>query len=219
MSTARAPIRAPIHPRISNPQRARKRVQRKPELSQAVVELAAGANPLTLDDAKQRLRLNLEGSDADIDADIQRALDGGLQQVQQDSNRSLAVGRQLQQTQSRLVSPLPLFYPPARSVVSLEYYDLDNTLQAIDATKYNLIKFGTASCLLEIESQPSTYDRLDAVRVVFEAGYADAAAVPANLQLAILNRCEAFFQNDLEAAEQKALDDEYKRFIAATQVV
>lgn len=77
---------------------------------------------------------------------------------------------------------------PADQLVSASYRDADNTAQAFDHSQLLLHSSGGASWVeagAEV-SLPATFDREDAVTLTFEAGAADAAAVPDRIKVAVI---------------------------------
>ena len=171
--------------------------------------------PVTLAQVYAHLRLDPEGSPATHPDDVmlERHIATARAQVEQMTRRSLV--RQTLQLSCRNF-PIPetsawamswsqrsqatqavlLRRPPFVSVSAVTYYDGDNVLQTLDAGAY----YVTDERVPELRvtgSAPSTYDRPDAVRVAYVAGYepdgsppvtqADYAAnVPSQLKDAIL---------------------------------
>lgn len=89
------------------------------------------------------------------------------------------------------VIELPL--APLQTVVSVTYYDASDSQQTLAVSEYQVVAPAGERCargwieLKATKSWPSTYDRLDAVRVRFTAGYGTtAAAVPTLLRQAML---------------------------------
>lgn len=93
---------------------------------------------------------------------------------------------------------LLLLRPPLVQVLAVEYYDADNVLQVYDPASYYVTDDVVPELRLTTASAPpATYDRPDALRVTYVAGYAPAgsppttqedyaASVPKDLQAAIL---------------------------------
>ena len=80
---------------------------------------------------------------------------------------------------------------PVTSIDSIEYYDVDNEQQTVDAELYEA-DFSSDSRQPRIrpaygETWPTSYARYDAVTVTFKAGYGDAREdVPLGIRHAIL---------------------------------
>lgn len=85
---------------------------------------------------------------------------------------------------------------PLLSVISVQYIDEANALQAIASTDY-YVPHGTKKIFLtEDVSHPETANRQDAIQVTFDAGFgATADDVPANIQQALKLLTQHFFDN------------------------
>lgn len=67
---------------------------------------------------------------------------------------------------------IPLYYGPVQSVESVQYYDTSNALQTVDSADYYLTDEPVPQLrFLTTFSAPTVYDRPDAVRVTYVAGY------------------------------------------------
>lgn len=87
-----------------------------------------------------------------------------------------------------------------QSVTSIKYYDENNVQQTLDAnTYYHVIKDTILGRVVLRSGQtwPTTYDRPDAVEVVYVAGYGAAGLVPASLKAAVLMTAAHWFENAL----------------------
>ena len=121
----------------------------------------------------------------------------------------------------RVVSsePIRLHRPPLVAVDSVRYFDAENVLQTVDPSSY----YTTDEQVPELRFTssfvtPTVYDRPDAVRVQYRAGYpdagspeggsqADAAAnVPAPLKEAILMGVQLLY-DDLSPADRTAIEN------------
>jgi len=98
--------------------------------------------------------------------------------------------------------------PPLQSVTSIAYYDLDNTLQTLASTEY--LTYAQAHVgyvkLTALGSWPSTYERDDAVKATFVAGYGNAAAVPAPVKWAALLIAARLYANRGDGDDSKQAD-------------
>lgn len=76
--------------------------------------------------------------------------------------------------------PIEFTLPPMQSVTSITYYDEDNVEQTISASNYIVDAVSIPSRIMEAENYdwPSTYDKHNAVKVRFVAGYGAASSVP-----------------------------------------
>lgn len=85
-----------------------------------------------------------------------------------------------------------------QSVVSVEYYDEDGTLQTLDTADYNVITHGILGEVWPAfgTQWPVTQDRPDAIKVTFVAGYGDEAGdVPKPIWQAMMLLFGHFFEN------------------------
>lgn len=115
--------------------------------------------------------------------------------------------------------PIRLHRPPLVAVDSVRYFDAENVLQTVDPSSYYTtdeqvpeLRFTTSFVM------PTVYDRPDAVRVQYRAGYPDAgspeggsqvdaaANVPAPLKEAILMGVQLLY-DDLSPADRTAIEN------------
>lgn len=115
------------------------------------------------------------------------------------------------------VDRILLLRPPIIRVESVRYYDADNALQTVDAASY----YWTDDQVPELRfvssfSAPTVYDRPDAVRVDYVAGYTPsgspattqaeyAANVPLSLRNAVLIGVQLLYDN-LAPADRAAME-------------
>lgn len=165
-------------------------------------------------DAKAHLRVEHTADDTLI-AGLVSAVAGALEGRQGFLNRSLV-------TQS-WTWKLP-FFPigtelhlpmlPLRSVTSIKYYDQANVQQTLSADAYYVypgVELGYIK-LKDTGAWPSTYERDDAVEVVYETGYGAASALPPSIVAAaklMLTRLYAK-RGDEGASEHVSLTDTEK---------
>lgn len=83
-------------------------------------------------------------------------------------------------------SEIELPFTPVREVVSISYDDENGDLQTLDAADYYLDDASATPWIMAVGSWPSTLDGVNAVRVRFVAGYADAASVPSPIKASIV---------------------------------
>lgn len=130
---------------------------------------------ISLDDVKKNINVDTADDDAKILRLIQAAeayLDG----------RDGVTGRCYRPQVWKAFLPaftdcieLPL--PPTLSIVSIEYYDLNDALQTLATSYYRVIEGGSTGDRIipeESTTYPSTNTRPDAVQITFQAGYQDA---------------------------------------------
>src|SRR5690606_38428902 len=80
----------------------------------------------------------------------------------------------------RFANRLPLPVAPVSAVVSISYFDAGNVQQMLDPGVYELLADarGAYVALRPGQSWPATFRRVDAVSIIFTAGYGAAADVP-----------------------------------------
>jgi uncharacterized phiE125 gp8 family phage protein len=190
--------------------------------------------PVSLTDVYRHLRLDTEGSPETHpdDARLERHIETARKHVESMTRRAL-----IEQTirlsmasfpvtqdawaistvRNTLVRRIFLHRPPLISVTSVGYYDGDNALQTLATSDYYVtddqlpeLRFASAF------STPTLYDRPDALRVTYRAGYTPtgsppstqeeyAGGVPAGLKDAILIGVQLLY-DDLRPEDFKALE-------------
>lgn len=158
--------------------------------------------PVTLAEVRAHLRLDAEGSPAahPDDAMLQRHITAARQHVESMARRSLVqqvrrlslagfpgtidISRISDEKRRLYAAPdrLLLHRPPVLRVEAVRYYDGENVLQVLDPALY----YVTDEQVPELRFTSSfggatVYDRPDAVRIDYVAGYAPAGS-PATLQ-------------------------------------
>jgi uncharacterized phiE125 gp8 family phage protein len=99
-------------------------------------------------------------------------------------------------------------FPDVSAISSVTYFDEANASQTLASSNYELVnrRDGARLLLAEGGSYPSTYDRADAVKVTFVAGFGNAAAVPAALKAAMLLHIGVMFEGRSEGDLPPAYD-------------
>lgn len=145
------------------------------------------ALPLTLSEVKAHLRVDHSDEDTSIQIYVEAAtayVDGysGI------LGRALVTQTWRQDACSWPTDRLRLPLAPVQSITSIQYYDANNVLQTLSAGNYSLLEDARSpyAAWLSTASLPSVYDREDAIRVTFVAGYGAASAVPAAIRAALL---------------------------------
>lgn len=190
------------------------------------VVTAPTLKPFTLNRLYQQLRLDVQGSPQEHDDDdtlnalmdvaragceniIKRSL---LPQTLRLSMQSFPVSsdtyaRWDRQAQPEPVRAIKLYRPPVIAVSHVKYYDSSNVLQTLDASSY----FVTDDQVPELKfvsgfTAPSVYDRPDAVRVEYTAGYANAALIPEPLQQWMLLQIGTMYESRQSVTEAKVME-------------
>ena len=153
------------------------------------------ATPVTLDEAKAWAFIDFDDDDALIMSMIVAAtgfFDG----------YSGVLGRALMPQVWLLEFPLfcsqmRLPLSPVIGVQSVKYYDVDNAEQTLSSDVYGVYEdpLGPVVELLSGQSWPASFDKTNAVKITFVAGYADAAAVPAQIKTAIKMLVAGMYDN------------------------
>lgn len=166
-----------------------------------ILTLTGAPDPLiTTADAKAHLRVDTSDDDTYIDSLVSVAsamMDGPNGMV----GKAIAT-QQWTLKQGPMIGTEPLNLPvlPFRDVVSIAYYDENNTLQTLatpEAIGAVFTTFGNEDWgqIAPVTIWPAMYQRADALTVVFHAGYGDPADCPANLRHAALLLIGHWYQN------------------------
>lgn len=149
--------------------------------------------PVELATAKLHCRVDASDEDTLLTALITAA----TEMAEQKTGRAL-----MTQTWSMALGAFPEYVEltrvPVQSITSVKYYDTAGVQQTLSNTLYSLAQddFGFARIYSVPGSVwPDTYERNDAVEVVYVAGYANAAAVPESIKQWILLMISTMFDN------------------------
>ena len=149
---------------------------------------APAEQPVSLSDAKLHLRVDHSDDDTLITALISaatEALDGW----------SGVLGRcVITQTWKLVLSGfcsgriIRLPFPDVVEDIVVKYFDAGEIEQTFPSTAYQVLEDASGSFvwLKSGEAWPTTFDRLDAVSIEFDAGFGDASSTPAPIKAAIL---------------------------------
>lgn len=163
---------------------------------------------LSLAELKQHLRIDHAYEDATVDLYrfvAMQALDG------RDGYLNRAVCTQTWQWElpefpygRELHFPLP----PLQSVTSIQYYDADNALQTFDAANYLVHSSAHVGYVKLIPSAawPATYERDNAVKVTFVAGYGAPRDVPHPIKAAAKLLAARLYANRGDGDDSKNAD-------------
>lgn len=148
------------------------------------------AEPITLAEAKLHLRVD----HADEDAYITGLITSARLMCEQRTGKTLissgwtAYGDEFTDT-------LELPNPTVTSVASISYVDVNGTTQTLDASTYRVDVISDPARIKPVTEWPETDDRMNAVTVVYTAGYANANAVPAPLKQWMLLAIGDMYEN------------------------
>lgn len=141
--------------------------------------------PVTLEEAKRHLRVDLDLTDDDLQIEMM------IQAAREDAEAFLR-GSIMPQGWTGYLDRFPtedeiaLPFPPLAGVTSITYVDGDGVTQTLSADIYAVDLPGKRVYLKYGQSWPSTRCQRNAVTIVFTAGHADAASVPARIKQAML---------------------------------
>lgn len=141
--------------------------------------------PVTLAEAKLHLRA---GDDTAEDAMITSLITAARQACEERLGRSL-LPQTWQLTLDQFPEALELRRGPVRSITSIKFLDPDGVLQTLDPADYQLDTADpwVAYVVPALDTDwPDTQENINAVRVQYVAGYADAASVPGPVKSWIL---------------------------------
>jgi len=148
------------------------------------VTAAAGAEPVSLAEAKAHLRV----LHADEDALITRYVKAATSHLEGITGRAL-ITRTLKLSCDAFPSDaregLPLRMPPVGAITEIRYFDFDGVQQTLDAGDYYLVRsvIGAAVLLKPGKVWPQAQSRKRAVSITYTAGYAAATNdLPAALE-------------------------------------
>jgi len=89
---------------------------------------------------------------------------------------------------------------PFVSIVSVKYYDANNALQTLVADTDYIVS-STNPAIIQFLSDFVLYDRPDALQIRFNAGYANAAAVPALIKASIILIAGKMYESPIDSVE------------------
>lgn len=149
--------------------------------------------PVSLDEAKDHLRVE----HFDDDTLIQRLVDTAIAYV--DARGVLAramISQTWAQTGYGWSGRVDLTLTPVQSLSAVKYFDTDNAEQTATLSDFRLIGGALNSYVEPVGSWPQTFDRPDALKLEYVAGYGDAASdVPETIRNAILMLAGHWYEN------------------------
>jgi uncharacterized phiE125 gp8 family phage protein len=176
-----------------------------------------------LADVYEHLRLDTEGSPAThpLDSMLERYIRTATDQAEKIARRSF-VQQSLRMTTAAFPAAgkgLELLRPPLIRVESVSYYDADNALNVLSASDWYVTDDRVPQLRMVTNfGTPTLYDRPDAVRIDYVAGYTPSGSpsvtqedyagnVPDNIKDAVLLGVQLLFDNltpDERAATERA---------------
>ena len=160
-----------------------------------VTVITPAAPVVSLQEAKQHLRIDHDDEDAVIEMLVQSATDW-LDRAW--LNRSVGAQTLELRQDSFYAEPQKMPFGPVRSIVSISYLDNIGAEQTLSPWYYELLSNGSLS-LSYGASWPSVRSFSDAVRIVYEAGY---ETVPPVIKTGILLIVGYLYNNREASADQ-----------------
>lgn len=153
----------------------------------------AGSEPITLAEAKAHLRVTATDED-----DLITALITVARQPAEDRTQRSFLTQVWEKRLDAFPSGIELPRGPVASVTWVKYLDEDGTLQTLSSADYQLDDTSEYTAWLVPAygvEWPATRDDINAVRVRYEAGWTDAADIPAAIRHWMLAAIGALFED------------------------
>jgi uncharacterized phiE125 gp8 family phage protein len=162
--------------------------------TQYKVTTAPATEPISLSEAKSQCRI--ESSFTDDDTWLNTAIQVVREQAEGLTNRAI-IDQTITMVADGFDGGFEVPQPPLGSVTSITYYDEDNALQTLATSEYQVNNYAEPAIISPAyeATWPATYSRFDAVKVVFQSGYANAAAVPTSLKQGMLMMLTDLYDN------------------------
>jgi uncharacterized phiE125 gp8 family phage protein len=158
--------------------------------------------PVTLQEAKDHLRLDTDAHDPLVQMQIQAA----REHVEMFTRRQLVVATYLL-TLPAFAAVIPLPLPPLHAVMQVQYRDPQGVLTVLDPSAYT-VDTSSEPGRLYVTTIPPTATALDAVQITFEAGYGPTGSdVPGRLRAAILLLMADLYEHAEAQAEVRLQDN------------
>jgi uncharacterized phiE125 gp8 family phage protein len=163
---------------------------------------APAITPITLAEAKSQMRIESSDDDAYITRLIAAAV------TYTDARGVLGraiITQKWAQSFHEHDTRVYLKIIPAKTLTAVKYYDTNNVLQTAITADYMLVANDDWAYVEPVKGKvwPITYDRPDAIRLEFEAGYGPATTdVPQTVRHALLLLVAHWYENREESAEK-----------------
>jgi len=154
------------------------------------------SEPVTLDEAREWLRLDIPGYEAE-DTTVASLIESAIDYVEKECNISLGVSTYQWYTECLPCEIKDSAY--VKSIVSIEE-EGDAGFTAIDDSNYTLIKTGERSSRIKWKSDFSS--SAESYRVNFTAGF-DEGEIPPRLLMAVRTLVSKWYDNRNDTVEEK----------------
>lgn len=148
---------------------------------------APTSEPITLSNARKQLRVDPDGSPPTHPEDsiITRNIVTAREYIENRLERQLMPATWELTLDEFPLNEIKIPLPPLRSIVSVKYDDTDGVEQNVSLSNYNVDQASDlmTSWIVPISefTWPSTIEAINAVRIRFDNGYADAASIPSSI--------------------------------------
>lgn len=154
---------------------------------------AATAQPVSIADVKDHVRITHDDQDARLDGYIKAA----TRYIENISDRQLMTATWRLSLDDFPTWELVLPKPPLQSVSSVQYVDGDGATQTWASSNYIVDTYSDPGRITPAYGKfwPSPRDQVNAVTIQFVAGYTSAANVPATIRQALLMLVAHWYEN------------------------
>lgn len=170
---------------------------------------APSVSPVSLTEAKAHLRVDSDHEDMLI----QRYIDAAVSHIDGEGTLGRAmITQDWAQWETQAPGWPRLQMGPFQSLVSIEYYDADSTLQTATLADFETRLDGDFVVCKPKEDRawPNAETRRDAIKITYRAGYGDAATdVPEGLRHAIFLLLSHWYENRVAVDERKLMPIPY----------
>ena len=162
----------------------------KPILGRYIVTTAATSTAVSLDEVKAHLKI----ASASDNTYLTNLISVATEMVQNYTGQILITST-IDLTLPYFLNRMDINRTPVSSITHVKYYDSDNSIQTLSDANYtetvskddssDQSPVGASILPSDSFTYPSTYPRMDAVQISFEAGYEDSDAVPMAIKQAM----------------------------------
>jgi len=152
----------------------------------------ATSEPVTVEETKRAVRVIASAEDAEIEQLIK-----DVRPVAEKELRRSLMTQTWTKTLDQFPDAIELPYPPIIDVTSLKYFDANGVQQTMDPSLYTVDSQSEPGWIVPAygTSWPDTLAAINAVEVVYRAGYASAAAVPPQVKRWIKLMVGHYYEN------------------------
>lgn len=165
---------------------------------------AATASPVTVAEVKANARIDGDDEDALVAAYIAAA----VRSIEEMTGRALMAQTWDYKTYGLKGNrKIKLPKVPVSAISAVTYFDRDNAEQSLSAGNFLLYTADDKAIVQPSDGTdwPSTYDRPDAVKITFVAGYSSASDVPEGLRQAVILLATHWFEHRAPVGDGKAM--------------